>query len=180
MTHTTVCRRGWLGVIPSLIMAGCLGGDDDVRSAVEEFDQELVIDYNGSSIPVPLESMEVWLTEDRSTPERFEIQGDGIAIVGTFPRDIRVDYDENWHLLIGRSIPLSGRGGDPRYEKPAVLTMPGVGQFRVLGGSFTVERIRPGRNGETPLIGRIELRVRAATGETLLNGTFGVKAMTWG
>lgn len=179
MADRATGRRGWPGII-ALVLAGCLGGEGGVQQAVEEFNQELVIDFDGSGIPVPLESMEVWLTDDPSRPERFEIQGDGIAIVGTFPRDIRVDYDENWQLLIGKSIPISERGGDPRYEKPAVLTVPGVGQFRVVGGSFTVERIEPGWNGETPLIGRIELRVRAATGEKSLNGTFAVKAMTWG
>lgn len=180
MAHATLSRCIRFGGFAPLVLAGCLGGDADPRQTVDEFEQKLVIDLDGSSMPVSLETMEVWLTDDPSRPERFEISGDGIAIVGVFPRDVRVDYDENWQVLIGRSIPLSGWGGDPRYEKPAVLTVPGVGQFRVVGGSFTVERIEAGWNGETPLIGTIELRVRAAVGEKSLHGTFAVKAMTWG
>jgi hypothetical protein len=93
---------------------------------------------------------------------------------------VRIDYAENWQVLVGKRVPLSARGGDPAYEKPAVVSVPGTGQFRVLGGSFTVEKIGPGVDGKTALSGRIELQVRSARGETTLNGRFAVMAMTWG
>jgi hypothetical protein len=161
-----------------LLAFGC--DESDSQEAVENFEQELRIDFDGTAMPMPLEAMDVWLTDEPDWPETFEIHGDGIAIVGTFPRDVRVGYGEDWSVLVGRSIPISARGGDPRYEKPSVLTVPGIGQFRVTGGTFTVEKVEAGWNGRTPITGRIELTVRAANGETSLVGSFTVRAMTWG
>lgn len=176
MKKLTCSQR--LGI--ALLVAGCSGSEPDPQAFVEAFRQELVLAIDGSDLAVPLEAMDVWLNEDPARPEAFEIHGDGVSIVGRMPTDLRIDYDENWQVLVGRSVPLSAEGGNPRFTGPAILTVPGVGQYRLLGGSITVEEVGPGWNGRTPLTGRIELRIRAAVGEATLRGRFAVKAMTWG
>lgn len=179
MPRTPAIRPMWIGGFVVMLLVGCAGGESSEEAAIENFEQKLMIDIDGTTVALPLDAMDVWLTDDPARPEYFEIHGDGIAIVGTLPRNLRIDYAENWHVLMGQSVPLSARGGDPQYDRPSVLTVPGIGQFRVVGGQFTVDDVQPGRNGLTPLTGRIELRVRAARGQKSLNGTFAVKAMTW-
>lgn len=161
-------------------VSSCGADEPDTRAAVDAFEQKLEIAFDGGTIAIPVETMEVWLTDSPSRSESFEISGEGVSIVGAFPKDLRVDYAENWHVLVGRPVPISSRGGDPDFDRPSILTVPGVGQYRVIGGTLTVDSVAAGWNGQTPLTGRIELRVRAATGEVSLNGTFAVKAMTWG
>lgn len=163
-----------------LLLAGCEGGRPDPREEVESFEQRLIVEVRGTGMAVPIEAMDVWLTDDPSRPESFEIHGDGVSLGGRLPVETRIGYDENWHVLLGREVILSANGGDPGFEKPAVLTVPGVGQYRVIGGTVTIEEVRPGWNGQTPLTGRIRLRIRAAGGESVLEGTIAVKAMTWG
>lgn len=165
--------------VVALLSGGCTDGDSNGQAELADFEPKLTIDLEGRTVSLPLDALDVWLTRSQSRPETYEIHGDGIAIFGTFPRDLRVGYEENWHLLVGKSIPISARGGVAQYEKPSVLTVPGIGQFRVVGGRFIVEEAKAGRYGQTPLVGRIELQVRAARGHKSLTGTFAVKAMTW-
>ncbi len=173
-------RTGFMEVagLAALSLAGCtISGDDGEMARIEAFEQRIVLDMEGSSLPLPLEAMDVFLTED-DWPETFEIRGNGITLVGAFPRNVRVDYEENWPVLIGKPIPIVARGGGE--NKSSSLTIPAVGTFRVLGGSFTIERTEPGYDAKTPLTGRIELRVLGAGGETQLRGTLAVKGTTWG
>jgi len=169
-----------LAALGALLGSGCRDRHPGAQTAVDRFEQLLVLEIEGTVRRVPLDAMDVWLSRNPSRPEPFEIHGNGVALVGTLPRELRIGYEENWRALVGHKVVLAARGGDPRYEKPAVLGVPGVGQFRVMGGSFTVEKVDPGWNGQTPLTGRIELRVRTARGESVLNDTLTVKAMTWG
>jgi hypothetical protein len=173
-------RSAWICGIALAWLAGCGAGEPDAQVAVERFQQSLVIQFEGKAFPIPIDALDVWLTRNSSRPEIFEIHGNGVAIVGAFPPGLRVGYDENWHALVGKSVPVSARGGNPRYQKPSVLNVPRLGQFRVIGGHIVVETVEPGWGGQTPLTGRIQLRVRAARGESVLNGAFAVKAMTWG
>jgi len=178
----TLASQAWrvLRIGAALVIASCSASEPDPEAVVEAFEQELVLEINGADLKVPLEAMDVWLNEDPDRPESFAIHGDDVSIVGRLPAELRIGYDENWQTLVGRAVPLSSEGGDPRFAVPAVLTVPGVGQYRLLGGSITVEQVGPAWNGQTPLRGRIELRIRAAVGEASLRGTFAVKAMTWG
>jgi hypothetical protein len=180
MSRATANRLRVFGCFAVLLLAGCAASESDVRSRVEDFEQNLLIDFDGTKVPIPLDAMDVWLSRRGVRPEPFEIHGDGISIVGTFDPGIRIGYEENWQVLVGNTVTLAARGGNPRYDKPSILTVPGIGQFRVLGGNFTVEKVGPGYDGQTPLTGRIELEIRAATGRKSLIGTFAVLAMTWG
>jgi hypothetical protein len=169
-------RFAGLVAVLFLLCGGCGSGDDEP----EDLAQTLTLELRDGAVPVPLDAMDVWVSTGASRAEPFEIHGEGTAIVGTLPREVHVGYEENWRALLGKAIPISSRGGDPDFRKPCVVTVPGVGQFRVIGGTFTIDIVGTGRTGRTPLTGRIELRVRGPSGEVSLRGSFTVNAMTWG
>src|SRR5262245_39569790 len=123
-----------------VLVAGCKksrGRAKSAQAAVENFVQKLVLDVDGKPVELPLEKMDVFLTESDKYPEIFEIHGTGVVLVGTFPKGVKVDYGEDWKVLVGRAVSILPRGGDPREPEESKLTLPGQAPMKVLGGTFT-------------------------------------------
>lgn len=172
-----LCRNA----VASLVLTGCMaGGGSEPPSGWTSFEQKLELDLDGHTIPMPLEAMDLWLTEDDEYPETFEIHGAGTSLGGTFPKDVRVGYEDNWSVLIGRPITISMKHATPYEEKTSVLTVPGVGPVDVIGGQFTIEKVEPDWDAKVPITGSIELRVRANGSEITLRGRLAVKGTGWG
>jgi hypothetical protein len=172
-------------VLSCLVASGCNSNSSkpsqaDIERAVQSFVQKLVLDIAGKSVEFPLEEMGVFLTEEDEYPETFEIRGPAVILGGTFPKDVRVDYGEHWNVLIGRPIPILARGGDPGQQADSQLTLPDGTKLKVLGGTFTTEKISEDFDAETPLSGKIELNCETPTGPKTYQGTFAVKGTTWG
>jgi hypothetical protein len=126
--------------------------------------------------------MDIFLTEDESYSEIFQIYGEGVTLVGEFPAGVRVDYEAAFERLIGRTIAIQPHGGDPREPKTSKVTLDGI-VTPVSAGRFTVERLSgkwEGSEGDRTLHGTIELRVPDVNGERTLRGRFATHAVTWG
>jgi len=165
-----------------LLSSGCAEVEDltSLKQEVESFEQKLVLEVAGKPVEIPLEKLDIFLTEDEEYPEIFEMHGSGVVLVGTFPADVRVDYGDHWDRLVEKPIPISDEGGDPRDLKKSHVTLPGQAKLTVTGGTFTVEKFSDSYDAKTPLTGRIELKVETPAGEQTYKGTFTVKGTTWG
>jgi hypothetical protein len=139
---------------------------------------------DGVEVTLPLEAMNVYVTDNHEYPEHFEVLGVGITLVGECPLETRVDYEERWDVLIGKAIALSPRGGHPGEPREASVTLPGRPPMAVVEGSFVARRVsgdRPGKEGDKTLSGDVTIHVQDASGRTgTLSGTFAVHCITWG
>ncbi len=175
---------GLLGM--TIALASCSSTGDDAATAELARTQaqatwKLAVDDAGATSEMALERMDIYLTEDEY-PEYFEIQGTGVVLVGEIPQELKVGYEEDFKKLVGKSIPLLARGGDPREEKDATVTINGLA-YPVSGGSFTVQKVTgkwAGSEGDKTLHGTVELKLPGASGDRTVTGTFAVNAVTWG
>jgi len=178
--------RAWLLL---LLLAVGLVGCDSGKAEEAELDREaaraswkLVLDENGSTHEIPIERFDIYLTEDKDYPEIFELHGDGVTLVGHFPRNVRVDYEEALENLVGHEIQIQAEGGDPREPKRSRITVDGISE-PVSAGTFTVESLSgkiQGSDGDRTVHGRIELRLRDRAGDHIMRGSFGAHVVTWG
>lgn len=186
-----VAMKRWLlvtCVMVALGLSGCggAGGGDDVAVAARDrekakADWKLTLDDAGSSSEMPIERMDIYLTEE-GYPELFELHGDGVTLVGTFPMEIRVGYDEAFEKLIGKPVSILPSGGDPADVKNSSVTIRGMGT-PVVGGTFTVEKVTgkwAGSEGDKTIWGSVEVRIPGADGERSVRGRFAAHAVTWG
>jgi hypothetical protein len=176
--------EGWVAAVVAVGvvgMAGC-GREPGVEDTAPPA-WALTLEIDGQPMSVPLEIMNVFLVEDESENEIFEILGDGVALVGEIPAAAQVGYGERWEALFDRGIPLHTSGGDVREPKQAFVQLPGRGSLRVLGGEIFPEGVSgkmQGIEGDRTLSGRVELRVETDAGPETLRGTFAVHCVTWG
>jgi len=180
--------RSWfvLAGVLVLCLASCSSSGDAEQSAKDRQKSseawKLVLDDRGATLEFPIEIMDIYLVEDESEPEIFEIRGDGVVLVGEFPVDLHVDYDEAFERLVGREITVRTRGGDPSDPKSSMITIDGM-VATVSEGTFTVEKLSgkwSGTDGDRTLHGTIDLRIRDIDGERVVRGRFAAHAVTWG
>jgi hypothetical protein len=173
-----------------VLVAGCsldVGVGDDAAVAARDreaskADWKLVVEHGGGQHEMAIERMDIYLTESEEYPEIFEIHGDGLTLVGTFPPEVRVDYEEAFERLVGKPVVILSSGGDPREPKASSVTLDGQ-SVPVSGGSFTVERVSgkwAGSEGNKTVRGTIELVIPGASGDQTVKGKFGAHAVTWG
>lgn len=152
----------------------------DPREDVESFEQRLELTIDGQPAKVGLERMHVYLVDveeaGEDAPDIFEIVGPNAALVGSFPLDRRVGYEENWQGLIGVSVDIVSEGGDPREPKRSGVELNGT-WLPVTGGRFTLREVREGFDAKTPLVGDLELELD--DGRTL-KGKLHVLGTSWG
>ena len=132
--------------------------------------------------PLVLERMDIHLVEDESLPEVFTLFGDGVMLVGEFPRGVHVGYEENLDRLIGQTVKLQGDEGDPRAPAEGFVTIDG-GHVPVVGGTLKVEKVTgtwDGTEGDKTLWGTAELTVDQNGSRRTVRGTFAVHAVSWG
>lgn len=146
-------------------------------------DWNLELEWEGESVQIPLERMDIYLVEDyESDPEIFEIWGDEAVLVGQFPLDLHVGYEEDLDLLKGRSIPIQPSGGDPTEPKSSFLQV-GGSVFAVEGGALRFDKITGewnGSEGDRTAWGTVELRVRDGSELHTLSGKIAVHVVSWG
>jgi hypothetical protein len=180
--------RAWQALlcVSAFALVSC-GASGDPEQAARDRESsrvawKLVLEDGVTTHEIPVERMDIYLTEDESYSEIFEIHGEGVMLVGELPRGVRVDYEEAFEKLIGRAIQIQPQGGDPRDPKTSKITLDGI-VAPVSSGSFTVEKLSgkwDGSEGDRTLHGTIELRIPDYTGHRTLRGRFGTHAVTWG
>lgn len=166
----------------ALALAGCSGGGSS-EEAASPGDWALVLKPDGGEVTIALEIMNVFLVEDESYPEVYEIVGEGATLVGTFPENLHVGYEEAWERLFGTAVLIEPTGGDPRETRFSFVELaPGV-KSRVTGGTIVFERISgkmEGVEGDKTLHGRVMLKVDTGLGEETVTGTIAVHVVAWG
>ncbi len=178
----------WMCAVGLVALASCsgtVGGTDAQQAAFDreksKADWKLVLEDGGAKSEMAIERMDIYLAED-GYPEIYELHGPGVMLVGEFPRDVRVDYEEKFENLIGKPVAVQASGGDPREPKSSSVTLGGTGTL-VTGGTISVQKVTgkwPGSDGNKTLWGTIEVRIPGANGERTVRGKFATHAVTWG
>lgn len=167
-----------------IAVSGCSGGrraGDGVRWTEPAGELRLWVD--DEEITVPLETMDIFVSDSDDNAEIFEIHGNGVLLVGEFPLDTKVGYEANLPALLGKEIELLSKGGEPGSEQGATLTLPDREPQRVWGGWLKVTEVKP-REEEMPvdgiLSGRIGIEIEEAGELEIIEGSFTVPVTTWG
>ena len=184
---TSGARRLFLLAVSLLFAAGC--GMSDEAAAAKARDSSmaswaLVLKVDGAEVKIPLKAMNVLLFKDeehaRQNPSVFQVEGNGVQLIGEIAAADNVDYDEHWERLINKTLTIKASGEFHRDSVDSKIALPGTTEIAVTGGTMFVERFSgksAGSDGDKTLSGRITLQLR--DGRTL-EGTFSVHAVTWG
>ncbi len=174
LRHTLLC-------LILMTLAGCGDGLPGALSTSRTW--ELVVDIDGTQVKIPLDVMNVYLVEDVAYPETFEILGDGVSLVGKFPIDLHVGYEEDWQKLIDHEITISDSYEGYREIRSSTIILPGREPMTVLGGTLVFDSVTgkyAGRDGDITLAGEVTLRVKTPSGQVDLKGTIAVHGVSWG
>ncbi len=169
---------GGLAFLVALATPGCGGS---AASAPPPW--LLSAEVDGAPNIAPLHVWNVYLYDNSAVPEDFEFLGEGIALVGRIPKDLSVGYAENWEKLLGKSLPISRSGGDPRARKESYIEFTGHRRWEVRGGEILPEKLsgsKAGSEGDRTLSGRLRVRVLTPLGEKTIEGTFAIQVVSWG
>ena len=191
MNASPTQRRAPAPVLSALALialtAGCSGSakteaDAVAARAAASPNWRIQLDWAGATVEAKIERMDVYLVEDDSYSEIFEIEGSDAVLVGEFPTNVHVGYGEDWGKLFGVPIPITASGGDPREPKTSWVRVNGM-QVPVSGGTMVFEKITGkwnGSEGDKTLWGTIELRIPGADGDRSVRGKIAANAVTWG
>lgn len=170
----------------AVLGAGCGGGAGGGEAAAardrEQAKAGWQLKLEGAPSGLALERMNIYLDEDETAPETFDIRGEGVRLVGVIPGSLQVGYGEEFGKLVGQTLTIDPSGGDPSEPGGSSVQVDGV-PYPVAGGAFTIEKLTgkwEGSEGDRTLHGTVELRLLGSDGERTVRGTMSVHAVTWG
>ena len=170
-----------------LCAAGC--GMSEEASAAKDRESSkatwaLVLKVDGADVKIPLKVMNVLLFKDeeyaKQNPSVFQIEGNGVHLIGEIAPADNVDYGEHWERLINKMLTIKASGEFHRDPVDSKIALPGTAEIAVTGGTMFVEKFTgkwAGSDGNKTLSGKITIQL--SDGRTL-EGTFAVHAVTWG
>jgi hypothetical protein len=172
----------------SLLCASGCGMSEEAAAAKDRESSKatwaLVLGVDGADVKIPLKSMNVLLFKDeeyaKQNPSVFQIEGNGVQLIGEIAAADNVDYGEHWERLINKTLTIKASGEFHRDPVDSKIVLPGTPEIAVTGGTMFVERYTgkwSGSDGNKTLSGKITLQL--SDGRTL-EGTFAVHAVTWG
>jgi hypothetical protein len=170
-----------------LCAAGC-GVSEEAAAAKDRESSKatwaLVLRVDGADVRIPLTAMNVLLFKDeehaKQNPSVFQIEGNGVRLVGEIAAADNVDYGEHWERLINKTLTIKASGEFHRDPVDSKIVLPGTPEIAVTGGTMFVEKFTgkwSGSEGNKTLSGKITIQL--ADGR-MLEGTFAVHAVTWG
>ena len=170
-----------------LCAAGC-GMSDEAAAAKDRESSKatwaLVLKVGGADVRIPLKAMNVLLFKDeeyaKQNPSVFQIEGDGVNLIGEIAAADNVDYGEHWERLLNKTLTIKASGEFHRDSVDSKIALPGASEVAVTSGTMFVEKFSgkwSGSEGDKTLLGKISLHL--SDGRTL-EGTFVVHAVTWG
>ena len=173
--------------LPILLLAGCGGSEEEDAAkdrAASQATWAVILKVDGADVRWPLKVMNVLLFKDeevaKANPSAFEIEGQGVHLIGEIAPADDVGYGEKWDRLIGKTLKIKASGEFHRDQVDSKLNLPDQPDLPVTGGTMVVEKVAgkwTGSQGNKTLSGKIRLTLH--DGRTL-EGTFAVHAVTWG
>lgn len=168
-------------------LAAC-GKPADTPLSVKPGEWKAVLQIDNVPADFSLQIMNIYLVEeDDRYPEAFEIVGDNLHLVGKFPMDLHVGYEEALDRLVNRPIEIMiqvGEGADYGIEnKFSTITLPGSSRQYVKSGSITFKKLTgksAGQDGDRTLSGEITLTIDTESGPKTVTGQISVHAVSWG
>jgi len=173
----------WSCVCLAALATSCGGGGGGGAASGDGGQWKLVLMRHGSSVVVPVDAMNVYLSEDEFSPEQFAIQGSNVALLGAFPPGMKVGYGENWNVLMGKTLIVAPEGMTADGSGESFIRLADGERASVLSGTVMFEKVtgeNPGQDGDITLSGRVVLVVRGSGGTENLIGTIAVHGVTWG
>jgi hypothetical protein len=173
--------RRYLVLLLSFVLAlGCHRGPD-----LKEISREgkITLQYQGKSLPLKVEVMDVYLIDPESQdkyPEKFDLHGADLQLVGSFPMEIHVGYGEKFESMVGHSVFISSSENPSGHgDAYSNVTLRDGSKINVTGGTIRVLKV----HGENPAgSGKIisgNLRLDLENGSSA-EGDFVFVAKTWG
>lgn len=150
---------------------------------------QIVLTHKKEQHVFRLAVMNVYVTDPVAAadyPEAFEIFGENIHLVGTFPMDKRVGYQSNFDELLNVPITIKMQMINARDYKIdngfSTIALPELGRKHVKGQIVFRERTgeSTGRDGDITLIGEISVEVGTGKDKKTLTGTISVHPVAWG
>lgn len=175
-------KRAVLLLLAAVLIASCSSGDQGGQPKSGR-NWGLALDVDGAEYTVPSELMNVYLVEDENYPETFLIEGENLLLVGEFPLEVHVGYEEEWARLFGKPVTIRSSYDFRDGVRESYIRLPERTRYRVLDGSFAAGKLTgtyAGLEGDLTLHGTITLRVETPSGEKTLTGTFAFHCVSWG
>ncbi len=167
-------------------LSGC--GGQKAKEKVRE-GWRIVLKNKKQTYDMRLSVMNVYVTDPVAAaeyPEAFEIFGENIHLIGTFPLDKRVGFESNFDILLNTPITVKMQMMNARdykiNDRFSAIVLPEGGRKYVKGQIIFRERTgsTTGRDGDVTLTGEITLEVGTDSDQQTLTGTISVHPVAWG
>lgn len=177
-------------LLTGLLALGC--GAPGAEKPSKPGEWKIVLNKDTDRHEFPVEIMNIFLVDpdyEDEYPEAFEITGNGIHLIGTFPRGLRIGYEAEYARLLSKPISVAIQSQDVAdrgaTDKYSFIKFPGASQRYVKSGTVTFTRIsgkHEGKDGDLTLTGTIELKVDGPNGQTVetYTGTVSLHPVSWG
>lgn len=178
---------GWLTA--AVLLSAC-GSPAETPLTIKPGEWKAVFQVNGKTVSFPVKIMNIYLVEEEyesQYPEAFEIVGPNIHLVGTFPMDLRVGYEEDLNRLLEQPIFIKiqlGNAEDYGIESSySTIEMPGDIQRYIKSGRIDFKKLtgkNGGQEGDRTLSGEIIITFDSDDGLQTITGQISVHAVSWG
>ena len=78
--------------------------------------------------------------EQADKPQPFELEGEQMMVVGRLPQGVKVSPGTRFADLVGQTLEVRTRGGEPGFGKMSKIALPDGTVYRVERGTMTVEK----------------------------------------
>lgn len=169
-----------------LCVSAC-GQDKKTREEVKEA-WKIVLREKKSVFEFRLSVMNIYVTDPVAAaqyPEAFEIFGENVHLLGTFPLEMRIGYESDFNRLLNNPIDIKMQLINAQDYKIgnrfSTIVLPELGRKHVKG-QITFRKLTgqtTGRDGDLTLSGEIILEIGTGSAKKTLAGQIGVHPVAW-
>lgn len=162
------------------LVAGCSSNglsESDLSAIAKEGN----LTFEGESAPFKVSTMNVFLVEDDSSPETFDIEGSKVRLAGTFPSGVKIGYEENFESILNKAIKIESKVNAGGEEVESYLEIGGA-RHTVTSGELTLTKVLgPSPDGAGKIVeGTLSLSTTGPSGAKSVKGKFQILAKSWG
>lgn len=127
----------YLWLVFLFLIAGCDSGGPSAREVAAN--GKLLLKVADQEVVVPIKGMDIFLVDPDSgseQPETFLVHGEGTELAGTFPKNLKVGYEEELTKLVGQTIQIQASSEPGGQSTKSRLNLNGE-SVRLKGGTLT-------------------------------------------